>query len=369
MLNGSLSHPDLDDPNKIILGQDCVGDGEGVRDRLGHGTHVAGIAAAESNNGIGVSGVAWNSKILVIQVFDEYGSGSYSAFYNGVVYAVDYQRNNPGKKVVINFSGGGSASQLALDAVIYANTYGVPIVASAGNNYGGAVKYPAAYSSSYSNVIAVSATDATDTFAPYSNQGSQVCVSAPGGYGGASDADDIYSTTPNYTFNFGEWYGITQNYGYMAGTSMAAPHVTGIAGLLLSVNANLTPAQIRNIIQQSAEDKGTSGFDNYYGYGRVNAYKVVKYTLEHYGGKITQNLTISSGETWTFSQGVTVTIQSNASIIVYGTLNANGTSASHITFDRSGASGSWGGIVFNSGSTGSVEYCDISHATTGITSS
>ena len=213
MLNGSLSHPDLDDPNKIILGSDYVGDGEGVRDLYGHGTHVAGIAAAETNNGTGIAGVAWNCKIMVIQVFDNYGSGFFSYFYNGVVEAVNYQRNNPGKKVAINYSGGGGASQQALDAVIYANTYGVPIIASAGNEDGDSVLYPAAYSSSYSNVIAVSSTDATDTFSPFSSQGSQVCVSAPGGYGGYWDGNtyrfngasvlgkNIFSTTPNYTFN------------------------------------------------------------------------------------------------------------------------------------------------------------------------
>jgi subtilisin family serine protease len=128
MLNGSLSHPDLDDPDKIILGPDYINDDNGIKDEYGHGTHVAGIAAAESNNGTGISGVAWNCKIMVIQVFGAYGSGTFSAFYNGVIYAVDYQRNNPGKKVVINFSGGGGASQQALDAVVYASTYGVPII-------------------------------------------------------------------------------------------------------------------------------------------------------------------------------------------------------------------------------------------------
>ena len=90
MENGSLSHPDLNDANKIILGADCVGDGNGVKDEYGHGTHVAGIAAAESNNGTGITGVAWNCKIMVVQVFDEYGNGTWTAFYNGVVYAVDY---------------------------------------------------------------------------------------------------------------------------------------------------------------------------------------------------------------------------------------------------------------------------------------
>jgi hypothetical protein len=243
----------------------------------------------------------------------------------------------------------------------------VPIVASAGNEYEGDVLYPAAYSSSYSNLIAVSSTDATDTFSPFSSQGSQVCVSAPGGYGYPYDADDIYSTTPNYSFNLGEWYGISQNYGYMAGTSMSAPHVSGIAGLLLSINPNLTPSQIRTIIQQSAEDKGTAGFDNYYGYGRVNAYKALKYTLENYGGTLTQSFTIPSGETWNFAAGVTVKFASGVSLTSNGVLNVSGTSGSRVTFTSvSGtAPGSWGSIVLSgSGANNStISYANIQYGT------
>ena len=104
-----------------------------------------------------------------------------SYFYNGVHYAVDYVRNNPTYKIVINYSGGGGVSSVLESAVSYANTYGVTIVASAGNDYGGAVKYPAAYSSSYPNVVAVSATDQNDVVSSYSNAGPQINVSAPGG--------------------------------------------------------------------------------------------------------------------------------------------------------------------------------------------
>src|SRR5690606_21036242 len=83
MQNGVLSHPDLDDQNKIILGPDYVNDGEGVRDLRGHGTHVAGIVAAETNNGVGVAGTAWNCKLMIIQVFNSLGNGSDLTFYNG----------------------------------------------------------------------------------------------------------------------------------------------------------------------------------------------------------------------------------------------------------------------------------------------
>lgn len=92
----TLCHPDLDDPDKIILGPDyATNETDGVRDLNSHGTHVAGIASAETNNGTGVAGVAWNCKLMIIQVFGKSSRGTSQAFYNGVKYAVDYYRNNP----------------------------------------------------------------------------------------------------------------------------------------------------------------------------------------------------------------------------------------------------------------------------------
>ncbi len=314
MQSGALSHPDLDDPNKIDLGGDYINDGEGVRDLRGHGTHVAGIAAAESNNGTGIAGVAWNCKIRVIQVFDAFGSGTAAAFRSGVIEAVDYQRNNPGKKVVINYSGGGGANPQMADAVSYANTYGVPVVASAGNNCSSPVLYPAAYSSAYSNVIAVSATNHNDVITEYSNIGPQVNVAAPGGHGTTNacqtgiityDSDDIYSTTPNYPFNIQiDHPEVTQSYGYLAGTSMAAPHVAGTAALMLSIDAPLTTSQIRNVLQQSADDKGPSGFDNQYGYGRINAYQALLLAYAY------SNKSMSAGAT-AYNSGRRMVIESN----------------------------------------------------------
>lgn len=187
--------------------------------------------------------------------------------------------------MVINYSGGGyTPNSYTLDAVIYANTYGVTIVAAAGNE-NSSIIYPAIYSSSYDNVIAVGATNHNDAKSPYSNYGTQLNVVAPGGHGFPFDADDIFSTTPNYPF-FLEYYGVTRNYGYLAGTSMATPHVAGTAALLLSINPDLTPQQIRTIIEASAEDRGVTGWDEQYGHGRVNAYKALRYTFTNYGGQI-----------------------------------------------------------------------------------
>lgn len=228
--NLTLSHPDLNDASKIIIRSDYVNDGQSVRDRNGHGTHVAGIVAAMTNNGEGIAGVAWNCRILVYQVFDSIGSGTWSYFRNAVRDAVDYQRNNPGQRIVVNFSGGGpSASPDAEDAILYANQNGVPIIVSAGNTPG-IVSWPARYSLSYSNVIAVAATDHNDNRSSYSGQGQAINIAAPGGYGDSPSADDIFSTTPNYPFYL-EKEGVSRTYGYMAGTSMAAPHCCSINAL------------------------------------------------------------------------------------------------------------------------------------------
>ena len=195
-----LSHPDLDDTGKIILGPDYVGDLEGVRDLNSHGTHVAGIAAAETNNGTGVSGVCWDCKLLIIQVFDEDGEGFASDFEDGVVYAVDYAVNN-NVDLVINYSGGAdSPSQVLEDAVEYARDEGIVVVASGGNLESGesscSVKYPEAYSDTYSNVIAVAASDHNDAWSTYSCEGTELTVAAPGGAGSPFGADDIFLPPP-----------------------------------------------------------------------------------------------------------------------------------------------------------------------------
>ena len=274
MVSGALSHPDLDDGSKIILGQDFVGDGEGVRDRNGHGTHVTGIISAETNNGVGVAGVCWSCQILVNQVFDQYGSGSHQDFRDGMIYSVDNGAD------LVNYSGGGSHSATKEHGVAYADSHDLLLIAAAGNNWGGSVLYPAAYAATYQNVICVSSTEHTDHVSQFSSIGSQVCVAAPGGYGSSFDSDDIYSTMPNYyvTLN-GE--GISQNYGYCYGTSMASPMVAGAAALVLAINSNLLPSQVRGILEQTAEQVGgyyydpVTGKSTQLGHGRINAYEAV----------------------------------------------------------------------------------------------
>ena len=233
----------------------------------GHGTHVTGIIAAKANNNYGVAGLANGCKILVVTISPINGGTTAACMRAGT----DYAAENGAR--VVNISQGLPASSTVENGIDHNDQ--VLFVAGAGNNIG-SVKYPAAYSSSYSNMIAVSATDHNDEFATlYSNYGPEINVSAPGGHGKTLDPfdnryppgpDDIYSTFPNYS------YGGTTNFGYNWGTSMSTPIVSAIAGLMLSKNPNLTPLQIRSTIEHTVEDKGATGRGDYYGYGRVNAY-------------------------------------------------------------------------------------------------
>ncbi|MFH2055987.1 MAG: S8 family serine peptidase [bacterium] len=266
MQGGVLSHPDLDEPSKFLIGTDISGGDAEPMDENGHGTHVSGTIGAESDNGIGVAGVAWDTKIMAIQVFDRYGSGSHENFRDGCIFGVDN-----GCKV-LNYSGGGSAGETKEHGVAYADSNGVVLCAAAGNSYQGSVSWPGAYSTQYSNCICVSSTNTNDGSSGFSSIGPEVTIAAPGGTGSPFDTDDIWSTFPNYEYQIGIDYGLPQSYGPLAGTSMATPHVTGLCALILGVNPNLTPDDVRQILISTADDLGPTGFDNQFGWGRVNTF-------------------------------------------------------------------------------------------------
>ena len=273
---GFLIHGDLSDTTRYILGEDIVGDGDWVKDNYGHGTHVLGIIAAITNNVTGVAGVDWNCRILIDQVFNSSGIGTHNTFKNGVLHAVDYGAR------VINYSGGGLASQIKEDAVRYADSNNVLLVSAAGNGNGDSVIYPAHYADNYLNVVAVSATTCFDQLADYSNYGPSICVAAPGGHGIPWDVDDVFSTTPNYlvTLN-GAPYFLTQYYGYMAGTSMSCGMVSGLSSLLLSIEPNFNAYELREIIEESADQVGNymyyieTGKSMELGHGRINCYNAL----------------------------------------------------------------------------------------------
>jgi serine protease len=273
LLGFFLYHPDLSDTSRYVLGEDLVGDGDWVRDNYGHGTHVLGAMAAVTNNEAGVAGVDWDCRVLINQVFDSSGVGTHNTFKNGVIHAVDNGAR------VINYSGGGLHSLVKEEAVRYADSCDVLLVASAGNGMGDSVHYPGHYADDYLNVIAVSATTCRDRLAEYSNYGPSVCVAAPGGSGMPWDTDDILSTTPNYPVTLsGSPYYLTQSYGYMAGTSMSCGMVTGLASLLLSIQPDLNAFELREIIEESADQVGDyqyyieTGKSFELGHGRINCY-------------------------------------------------------------------------------------------------
>ncbi len=264
-----LQHPDLqakmwtnvdetpdngidDDGNGYIddvYGWDFANDDNDPQDDYGHGSHVGGIIAAATDNGVGIAGVAFNSSIMAVKVGD---GTTGTARYSDIAYSLMYAADNGAK--VINLSLGGYAySSFLGGAVNYAWDAGCVLVGAVGNNNLSDPFYPAAYD----NVIGVSGTDQNDAKASWSNYGAQVAVAAPG--------VSIYSTY---------WNG-GSTYAYMSGTSMSAPHVAGLAALLFAQDGTRTNATVRSLIEGSADDLGDAGWDQYYGYGRINAYQAL----------------------------------------------------------------------------------------------
>lgn len=196
-------------------------------DRNGHGTHVAGTIAGE-NNGFGVTGIAYNAKIMPIKVLNDSGSGSISSITQGIYYAVNQGAN------VINLSLGSDFPNSSLaSAVEYASSKGVVVVMAAGNNGLPLISYPASYADRWG--LAVGAVNQNNNIADFSNRPgiSQLAyVTAPG--------VKIYSSVPG------------DQYANYSGTSMAAPHVAGVVALMLSANRTLTDSQVRQIITQTA---------------------------------------------------------------------------------------------------------------------
>jgi subtilisin family serine protease len=246
-----LKHPDLQ--ANIKGGYNAINPLKSPNDDNGHGTHVAGIIAA-LNNTIGVIGVGPNIDLYAIKVLNANGSGYLSDVIEGLDWAVANGMQ------VVNMSLGTSQDvQSFHDAIVSAYNAGVTIVAAAGNS-GGTVSYPAAYP----EVIAVSATDQNNQIASFSSRGPEVDLAAPG--------VNIYSTYKG------------QSYATLSGTSMAAPHVTGAAALIidtkkcdLNLDGICTPSEVQQRLEQTAIDLGTPGKDNLYGSGLVNVYNALTY--------------------------------------------------------------------------------------------
>lgn len=252
------THPDIA-ANYVALGYDWANDDPYPIDDFGHGTHCAGIIAAVLNNGLGIAGIA-NVSIMAEKVLDEWGDGYADWVANGIINAAD-----SGADVISMSIGSYGWGELLRTAVNYAYDSGVLMVAAAGNEETNMKLYPAGYD----EVVAVSATDQYDNTAWWSNWGDWIELAAPG--------VDIYSTMPTYYVTMND-IGYSQNYDYASGTSMACPHVAGVAALAWSQYPNRTRDWMRRWLQLKADDLGAEGFDIYFGHGRVNARRAVEET-------------------------------------------------------------------------------------------
>jgi thermitase len=245
-------HPDLQ--SKIQLpGYSAFNGGSDAHDDYGHGTHCAGIAAAITNNAVGIAGVCVDCRILPVKVLDNLGGGSWDTVAAGVIWATDH-----GAHVISQSIQGGGGEAVLENAMNYAYLHNVVLVSAAGNWGSETYSYPGAYDVG----IAVAASDPDDSRASFSNYGSWVDVAAPGAA--------IYSTMPTYIVTL-NYYGYSTYYDYMDGTSMACPHVAGLAGLLVGeLGVGASNDEVRRLIEENCDPvKGSQ----YVVWGRVNARK------------------------------------------------------------------------------------------------
>ncbi len=240
----ALTHPEF--AGRVSPGWDFVNNDADPSDDNGHGTHVAGIIAAAMDNGEGSTGVAPGVTLMPVKALNAANAGTWANVAAGIVYAVDHGAS------VINLSLGGHVASITLhDAIAYAAAHDVVVVAGSGNLPDGEPFYPAAYP----EVLAVSATDATDAWWTSSDYGDWVDVAAPG--------DAIWSTL---------WTSAApETYATKSGTSMATGFVSGLAALVRSARPELSALDVQVLIQQASDDKGEPGPDAFYGWGRINA--------------------------------------------------------------------------------------------------
>jgi serine protease len=251
------------DRTRFVAGWDFINNDNDPTDDNGHGSHVAGTIAQSTNNTKGVCGVAFQASIMPVKVLNSSGSGTYAQIIDGINWAVDNGAS------IINLSLGGSTSSVLLeDAVNSAWNRGVLLVCAAGNSNTNKPHYPAAYA----NTISVSATAGNDTLASYSNYGPTIDIAAPGGDSGDYNRDGYPDKILQNTFS-----GTSTGYYWYSGTSMACPHVVGVAALIKSKKPELTNVEIRDILFNTADDIGYAGKDTAFGYGMVNALNALQY--------------------------------------------------------------------------------------------
>ncbi|RIX51033.1 peptidase S8 [Paenibacillus nanensis] len=248
-----LDHPDLKD--NLVPGVNLVDPKKSPDDDNGHGTSVAGVIAAKGNNGIGVSGILWNAKLMPVKALDEWGDGTEQDLGEGIMYAV-----KNGAKVIVLSVGLHRSSPYMQDIVNYAENQGVLLIAASGNDgvtmgSKAAVKYPAAYPT----VLAVGGAKSGGSPDERSNGGPELDLIAPW---------HVYTTAVGGTYKKEE------------GTSMAAPQAAAAAAMILARHPDFKPYQVRDLLRQTAKDIGTAGVDDSSGYGLLQIDRAVTAALK-----------------------------------------------------------------------------------------
>jgi serine protease len=338
-------HPDFQ--GRLANGFDFVselvnaGDGDGIdpnpndpgvggQRNVFHGTHVAGTIGAASNNGFGVAGVAWNVRLMPLRVcgtlgcsvFDQIEAMRYAAGLSNSSGSVASPRAD-----IINMSlGGPGFSDAAQNAVNAVRAAGVIVIAAAGNDAGSQLLYPA----SYNGVVSVSAVGPNQAITSYSSFGTAIDVAAPGGnlsidLNGDGYGDGVLS--PHADDSSGR---LEYEYLFLEGTSMAAPHVAGVAALMKSANPDLTPSLFDQLLSRGelTDDVGAPGRDNFYGYGLIDAQKAVAAALTVGGTPPPENPLLSSTPQSLNFGSTTTSIEIELENAGTGTLRVTGVSSS-----------------------------------------
>jgi type VII secretion-associated serine protease mycosin len=241
-------HPEL--ASRLVAGYDFVGDDNQPDDDSWHGTMVAGVAAAQPNNGLGIAGAAWNASVMPLKALDGDGFGTDADVAAAITWAADHGAD------VLNLSLGGPGDSPVLRAAIdYAVARDVLVVAASGNDGSSRPQYPAAYP----GVVAVGATDWSGNVTGFSSYGAWLDLVAPG-----------FEITSSYPA-----LGAEPAFATASGTSFAAPFVAGVAALVRAQNPGWTPSQVADQLRRSARDAGPRGIDASYGHGIVDAYASV----------------------------------------------------------------------------------------------